>query len=68
MEADAALQRYINLYNGSNKNIVLKAVVTDDDSSMRALLTHTSNNPKGRLPEAMPHQNGSLIHHIEPRL
>ena len=54
MEADAALQLYINLYNGSNKNIVLKAVVVDDDSSIRALLTHKTVNPKGRLPEEMP--------------
>ena len=53
MEADAALQLYKKLYNGSNKNIVLKAVVTDDDSPMRALLTHKAVNPKGRLPEEM---------------
>ena len=53
MEADAALQLYKKLYNGSNKNIVLKAVVADDDSPMRALLTHKAVNPKGRLPEEM---------------
>ena len=54
MEADAALQLYISLYQDSNKNIVLKDVVVDDDSSMRALLTHKAINPKGRLPEEMP--------------
>ena len=54
MEADAALQIYINSYNVSNKNIVMKAVVADDDSSMRALLTHKVNNLKGRLPEEIP--------------
>ena len=54
MEADAALQIYISLFQDSNKNIVLKAVVADDDSYMRALLTHKAINPKGRLPEEMP--------------
>ena len=54
VEADTALQLYISLYQDSNTNIVLKAVVADDDSSMRALLTHKSNNPKGRLLEEMP--------------
>ena len=54
MEADAALQLYINLYQDSNKNIVLEAVVENDDSSSRDLLTHNANNPKGRLLEEMP--------------
>ena len=54
MEADAALQLYISLYNASNKNIVLTAVVADDDSSIRTLLIHNANNPKWRLPEEMP--------------
>ena len=54
MEADVALQIYINSYNASNKNIAMKAVVADDDSSMRTLLTHKVNNLKGRLPEEMP--------------
>ena len=53
MEADAALQLYINLYNASNKNILLKTIVADDDSSVRVLLTHKANNSKGRLPEEM---------------
>ena len=53
MEADAALQLYITLYQHSNKNIVLKAVVTDDDSSMRALLRYKANIRKGRLPEVI---------------
>ena len=54
IEADAALQIYISLYQDSNKNIVFEAVVADDDSSVRALLAHKANNPKGRLPEEMP--------------
>ena len=54
MEANAALQLYINLYNASNKNIVLKAVVVDDDSSIRSLLTQKANNPKGGLSEEIP--------------
>ena len=31
----------------------MKAVVADDDSSMRALLKHKTNNHKGRLPQEM---------------
>ena len=54
MESNAALQLYIRLYQDSNNDIVLKTVVADDDSSMRALLTHKTINPKGRLPEEMP--------------
>ena len=54
MEVDTALQLYISLYQDSNKNIVLKAVVADDDSSIRAFLTHKANNPKERLPEEIP--------------
>ena len=59
MKADAVLQFYIILFNGSNKNIVLKAVVADDDSSMRALLTHKAVNPKGRLPAEIPQPKGN---------
>jgi len=53
MEADAALTLYKDIYNKSGKRIHLQAVVADDDSSMRALLKHRCNNPKGRLPEDM---------------
>ena len=64
MEANTALQFCISLYQDSNKNIVLKAIVADVDSSMRALLTHKHNNPKGRLPEEIPQPKGlaSLSH------
>ena len=53
MEADAALTLYKDIYHKSDKKIYLKTVVADDDSSMRALLKHRCNNPKGRLPEEM---------------
>ena len=53
MEADAALILYKDIYDKSDKKIHLKAVVADDDSSMRSLLKHRCNNPKGRLPEEM---------------
>ena len=54
MEADVSLQLYISLYQDSNKNIALEAVIVDDDNSMRTLLTHKANNPKIRLPEKIP--------------
>ena len=32
----------------------MKAIVVDDDSSMRLLLKHSVNNPKGKLPLEIP--------------
>ena len=49
MDADAALHLYKTLFNDNDKNVVLKAIVADDDSSTRALLRHPGNNPKGKL-------------------
>ena len=51
MEKDAALTLYKDIYNKSVKRIHLKVVVADDDSSIRALLKHRFNKPKGRLSE-----------------
>ena len=53
MEADAALTLYKDIYHKSDKKIHLKAVVANDDSSIRALLKYRCSNPKGRLPEEM---------------
>ena len=53
MEVDAALALYKDIYNKSIKKINLKVVVADDDSSIRALLKHRCNNPKGGLSEEM---------------
>jgi len=36
------------------KKVILMAIVADDDSSMRALLRHPDNNPKGKLPLEIP--------------
>ena len=54
MEADAALHLYKELYQKSSKNLYLKAIVADDDTSMRSLSKHQSMYPKGRLLEDMP--------------
>ena len=54
MEADATHHLYKRLYNSSNKNLYLKAIVANDDSSMRVLLKHRTLNPKGRLREDIP--------------
>ena len=53
MEINAALHLYKDLYQNSNKNLYLKAIIADDDSSMRSLLKHKSLYPKGRLPKDM---------------
>ena len=52
-EGSSALTLYKDIYNKSVKKIHLKVVVADDDSSIRALLKHRFNNPKGRLSEEM---------------
>ena len=54
MEVDAALHLYKELHESSNKCLYLKVIAADDDSSMRALIKHTTTNPKGRLPQEMP--------------
>ena len=55
MEADGLLQAYIDLYRQSNGTLAISHVVTDDDSSMRALVSHHSAmNKKGVLPVFMP--------------
>ena len=49
MEADEALTIYEELYYESQKKIALQYIVSDDDYSMRALLKHGINHPKGKL-------------------
>ena len=54
MEADAALTIYEELYYESQKKIALQYIVSDDDYSMRALLKHGINHPKGKLKPEIP--------------
>ena len=49
MESDAVLNLYQSLFFGSKKKIVLKSIVSDDDSTMRALLKHPKNHKSGKL-------------------
>ena len=49
IEVDAVLSIYEELYFDSKKKIALQYIVSDDDSSMRALLKHSCNHPKGKL-------------------
>ena len=49
MEADATLTIYEELYYESQKKIILQYIVSDDDSSMRKILKHSINHPKGKL-------------------
>ena len=58
MEADAALTIYEELYYESQKKIVLQYIVSDDDFSMRALLKHGCNHPKGKLNRKYQNLNG----------
>ena len=54
MEIDAALHLYKRIFIDNNKKDVLKAIVADDDSSVRVLLMHPSNNPKGKFSLEVP--------------
>ena len=54
MEADAALTIYEELYYESQKKTALQYIVSDDDSSMRALLKHGINHPKGKSKPKIP--------------
>ena len=49
MEVDVALSIDKEMYYNSQKKIALQNIVSDDDSSMRALLKHSCNHPKGKL-------------------
>ena len=54
MESDAAPHLYKRLFLDNDKKVVLKAIVVDDDSSMRALLRHPHDNSKEKLPLETP--------------
>ena len=49
METDDVLYLYENLFDDFNKMISLGHIVSNDNSTMRAILKHISNHPKGRL-------------------
>ena len=51
MEADAALHLVKSMFYNSNTQLTLKAIVADDDSTMRALLRHISNRLLTEIPE-----------------
>ena len=54
MKSDAALNLYENLFYDSKKKFVLKSIVSDDDSTMRALLKHPKNHKRGKLNPEIP--------------
>ena len=55
MESKVALSLTEQIFNNSNGHLYVKHLVSDDDSTMRSLLTHQNeNNKKGRLPEQIP--------------
>ena len=50
MEADGALSLVKNLDLETNSKVFIESFVTDDDSSIRAILRHPSKRGKGKLP------------------
>ena len=54
MEPDAALSLYESMFYDSQKKIALRSIVSDDDSTMKALLKHPSNHKRGKLNPEIP--------------
>ena len=54
MEAKLALQLTVELFDKKKGKLHLNKIVSDDDSTMRPLLQHESNNNKGKLPPNIP--------------
>ena len=49
MEVDAVLSLYDNLFNDYKKKIAFSHIFSDNNSTMRVILKHVGNHPKGRL-------------------
>ena len=54
MEAKAALEMVTAIFTEHNGRIFVFAVVSDDDSTMRAKVSHESSNIHGKLPLHIP--------------
>ena len=54
MEATAALEMVIVIYNEHNGLIFVRAIISDDDYTMRAKVCHECNNIHGKLPLHIP--------------
>ena len=52
MESELALKSTVDLFKETNNNELVSQLVTDDDSLMRAYLSH--ENKKGKLPLNVP--------------
>ena len=54
MEAIVIISSTEEIHSGSSGYIYIEFLVSDDDNTMRVLLTHQSYNEKGRLPPDIP--------------
>ena len=54
MESDTALSLYETIFYDSKNKIALRSIVSDDDSTMRALLKHPGNHKRGKLNPEIP--------------
>ena len=54
MEANLALSLTGKLFDKSKARVYLNEIVSDDDSTLRALSKHQEYNEKGRLPPYIP--------------
>ena len=54
MESQAALEIAQEIYNENKGRVFVKSIVSDDNSTLRAVLKHSRNNRKGKLPDHIP--------------
>ena len=54
MESRVALDFAKDLFNESSQRLFIEHLVTDDDSTIRSLLSHSNESPRGKLPEEIP--------------
>lgn len=54
MEANVALELSIKIFADSNGRLYIEELVSDNDSTMRSILTHKALNEKGQSPEEIP--------------
>ena len=54
MEADSALDLVTQIYDDYKSSVYVGRICSDDDSSMRAMLKHASNNKSGKLRDDIP--------------
>ena len=54
MEATAALEMVTGIHTEHGGHIFVEGIISDDDSTMRAKVSHETSNVHGKLPSHIP--------------